>query len=44
MEAFERICTIRMIEEARDSDRAESIMREVLEQVAYEVISVEEVK
>lgn len=44
MPAFEFLATVRMIEDARDVDRAESIVRETLEQVAYSIESVEEVR
>jgi len=44
MPVFEFLCVVRVIEEARDVDRAESIVREMLEQITFDIESVEEVK
>jgi hypothetical protein len=44
METFEFLCEVRVIVEARDEHRAESIVREELEGVAFEIESVTLVK
>ena len=40
MPTYEFIAVVRMIEDARNADRAESIVREILEQVSTDIESV----